>query len=73
MGKMIFSIDASDSNSIARMVNDSTGKRANCKMKKLMIDEKPRLCLYALRDLVVGEQLLYDYGVVDLPWRKSMV
>lgn len=28
------------------------------------------LTLYALRDIEIGEELRYDYGVKDLPWRK---
>lgn len=42
-------------------------------MKKLEIDGKPRLCLFALKDISIGEQLVYDYGVADLPWRKLKV
>lgn len=28
------------------------------------------LALFALRDIKIGEELRYDYGVKDLPWRK---
>ncbi|KAJ8046142.1 hypothetical protein HOLleu_04718 [Holothuria leucospilota] len=30
----------------------------------------PRLCLFARRDIGEGEELRYDYGVDDLPWRQ---
>jgi hypothetical protein len=35
------------------------------------INGQPHLAIYAKRDINMGEELRYDYGVKDLPWRKS--
>ena len=51
------------------MVNDAEAKVANCLMKKVMINGQPHLAIYAKRDLSTNEELRYDYGVKDLPWR----
>lgn len=67
------SINASQISSVAKMINDDIPRRANCRMKKLIIEEKPHLCLYSSKDLQIGDQLFYDYGVGDLPWRKQKV
>ncbi|KAJ8034132.1 hypothetical protein HOLleu_20849 [Holothuria leucospilota] len=34
-------------------------------------DYCPALCLFALRQIEPGEELLYDYGVDNLPWKTS--
>jgi histone-lysine N-methyltransferase SETD8 len=58
------------------MVNHS--KRVpNVLLKVFIIDGVPRLCLMALRNIDIGEELLYDYGerrkeVLDSnPWLMS--
>jgi hypothetical protein len=38
-------------------------------MKKMVLDGVPRLLLYATKNIRCGEELRYDYGVGDLPWR----
>lgn len=53
------------------MVNDGV-KKANCKMKVIFVDEKLKLCLFATKDIRKGEELFFDYGVQDLPWRKEV-
>jgi hypothetical protein len=40
-------------------------------MKKITDENKPALALFALRNLKIGEELRYDYGLLDLPWRKN--
>ena len=43
-------------------------------MKKIMVDNTPRLILFARRHIDIGEELLYDYGdrsketIEALPW-----
>ena len=50
-----------------RLVNDSL--TPNCKMEKLLFNNRPYLCIFAKRDIAVGEELHYDYGVESLWWR----
>ena len=38
-------------------------------MKLVIVENQPRLCLFANRDIEKGEELRYDYGEPDLPWR----
>ena len=40
-------------------------------MRKILVDDEPRLCLFAIRDLEVGEELEYDYGKGQHAWRKA--
>ncbi|KAJ8020462.1 hypothetical protein HOLleu_40060 [Holothuria leucospilota] len=54
------------------MVNDATGTDRNAVMKKVIYNGQPHLCLFALRDVSEGEQLFYDYGQPNLPWRKQV-
>lgn len=68
--KSHFSIDATKPDGrLGRLINDSDSP--NCVMKKVMVYSLPHLCLFALRDIVSGTELRYDYGVKDLPWRKK--
>jgi len=39
-------------------------------MRKVKEASETYLVLYALRDIKIGEELRYDYGVKDLSWRK---
>lgn len=39
-------------------------------MKKLELEGKPYLCLFAVKDIKQGEEITYDYGGNDLPWRS---
>lgn len=41
-------------------------------MKKVITEGKPHLCLFALRDINEGEEITYDYGGTDWPWRKKV-
>ncbi|XP_034545479.1 N-lysine methyltransferase KMT5A-like [Notolabrus celidotus] len=66
-------IEASrDDGSFGRLVNDEHS-RPNCRMKKLDINGKPHLCLFALHDIQQGEEITYDYGGDDCPWRMKLV
>lgn len=40
-------------------------------MKKIRKDKRLVLVLQATRDITVGEELRYDYGVKGLPWRQK--
>lgn len=69
----LLSIDATNSDCLARMVNDCPQSKANCKMEIIDVDGSPRLCLFALRNICKHEELRYDYGVADLSWRKVLL
>ncbi|XP_078315644.1 histone-lysine N-methyltransferase Set8-like isoform X2 [Crassostrea virginica] len=60
---------------LGRLVNDAKleSPQNNCKMKIVLLDNYPRLCLFATKHIKCGEELRYDYGENDgdLPWRKD--
>ncbi|XP_059371080.1 uncharacterized protein LOC132108389 [Carassius carassius] len=61
---------AREDGSLGRLVNDDH-KHPNCKMKRVITEGKPHLCLFALKDIYEGEEITYDYGGTDWPWRKQ--
>ncbi|XP_062387168.1 uncharacterized protein LOC134076182 isoform X1 [Sardina pilchardus] len=64
-------IDAAlEDNSLGRLVNNDH-KTPNCRMKLIEVDRKPHLCLFALRDICQREEITYDYGGTDWPWRNE--
>lgn len=66
------SIDASeDDGSLGRLLNDSK-RQPNCLPKLLEIDNRPRLVFVALRPIEFGQELRYNYGAGDYPWRKKV-
>jgi len=65
------SIDATTDNSqLGRLVNDDVGKGENCIMKTVKVANTKRLCLFAKRHIIAGEELRFDYGVDNLSWRQ---
>jgi len=52
------------------MVNDEY-RKPNAVMKKKIFSKKLTLCLFALRDICIGEEIRYDYGPDDgrMHWR----
>jgi hypothetical protein len=65
------SIDATYAEGLGRLVNDSPPQHANCLSKKLI---STKTCTYAYlpkKNISKGEELRYDYGIKDLPWRKK--
>ena len=40
-------------------------------MRKIILDNKTYLCLFAAEDIEKGTEIRYDYGTDDLPWRKE--
>lgn len=70
-------IDATvDDGTWGRLVNHSR-IRPNCHMISLRVDKTPVLVLVAKRDIVPGEELLYDYGesrpekILECDWIKN--
>ncbi|XP_056605172.1 uncharacterized protein LOC130421374 isoform X2 [Triplophysa dalaica] len=63
-----YCIDAShDDGSLGRLVNDD--KKPNAKMLKIEVNGMPHLCLFAMKNIPEGQEITYDYGGADLPWR----
>ncbi|KAJ8049629.1 Histone-lysine N-methyltransferase PR-Set7 [Holothuria leucospilota] len=65
-----YCVDATNSKGAGRMVNDSI--RPNAVMKIVILDNIPHLCLFALQHISPGEEIRFDYGVPNLPWRKKV-
>ncbi|KAI3354579.1 hypothetical protein L3Q82_019084, partial [Scortum barcoo] len=63
---------AKEDGSLGRIVNDDH-INPNAKMKYLTVEGKPHLCLFrttfATRDISPGEEITYNYGESDWPWR----
>ncbi|XP_058490685.1 N-lysine methyltransferase KMT5A-A-like isoform X4 [Solea solea] len=63
-----YCIDACiEDGSLGRLVNDDPNP--NAKMKKIDVDGVPHLCLFAIMAIKAGEEITYDYGGHNLPWR----
>ena len=56
------------------MVNDAEhgSPKENTCVRVVMVDGRPHLCIFATKDINIGEELRYDYGIADLPWRKKV-
>jgi len=67
---LLYSIDATAVDRLGKFVNDAPRREANCVAKLLMIDSNPHIAIFASRDIEPGEEIDYDYGGKDLPWRK---
>ncbi|XP_069105783.1 N-lysine methyltransferase KMT5A-like [Argopecten irradians] len=52
-----------------RYANDAAGPQKNGVMLLDVFNETPHLCLYAAKQITPGEEIRYDYGVTNLPWR----
>ncbi|XP_072566873.1 uncharacterized protein [Paramormyrops kingsleyae] len=59
---------AQEDQSLGRLVNDNHID-PNTKMKKIVRERKPHLCLFAIKDIAPGEEITYDYGDSEWPWR----
>ncbi|XP_053337900.1 histone-lysine N-methyltransferase set-1-like isoform X2 [Clarias gariepinus] len=70
-GKFLCVDAALDDGSLGRLVNDDHLK-PNCRMKTIRVDGKPHLCLFAIRSICPGEEITYNYGDSEWPWRCKM-
>ncbi|XP_035855891.1 uncharacterized protein LOC116064526 isoform X2 [Sander lucioperca] len=65
-------IDASrEDGSLGRLVNDNH-KSPNCIMKKIIVNDRPHLCLFAVKNIEAGTEIDYNYGDSQWPWRKKV-
>ncbi len=62
-------MDASEED--GRLVNDDH-KKPNCKFKIIAVNNHPHLCLFAIADTLPGQELTYNYGTSDWPWRTQV-
>ncbi|MEQ2158984.1 hypothetical protein GOODEAATRI_017806 [Goodea atripinnis] len=62
---------AREDGSLGRLVNDDA-VNPNSKMKVTGVDGRPHLCLFALKDIGPGEEITYNYGDSDRPWRSKV-
>ena len=74
---MFFSLDATvDNGRMGRLLNHSR-TAPNVVTRLVEVDKKPYLCLMAARDILIGEELQYDYGernrpaIDSHPWLKN--
>jgi hypothetical protein len=70
----LFSYDASEKTEngieLGRLVNHGYKKEINVKMKIVIVKREPILCLFAIKDIVPGSGILYDYRQKHYPWEK---
>jgi len=57
---------------LGRYVNDAVACETNTKMRVVEIDKRPHLALFATKNILPNEEICYDYGVPDLPWRTKV-
>lgn len=66
------SVDASeDDGSLGRLVNNDDIK-PNCKMKTVVYEGKPHLCLFAVKEITQGEEITYNYGDSSCPLQSTV-
>lgn len=53
---------------LGRLVNHGKKDKVNAKMRLINVGSVPTLCLFALRDIEPGKEVLYDYGEKNYPW-----
>ncbi|XP_064628920.1 histone-lysine N-methyltransferase SUV39H2-like isoform X2 [Lineus longissimus] len=53
---------------LGRLANHSS-KRPNAKVKAVEVDGTPHLCFFAISEIQVGEEVVYNYGVSNLPFK----
>ncbi|XP_055999196.1 uncharacterized protein LOC125672892 isoform X3 [Ostrea edulis] len=68
-----FCLDATNSTKHGRYANDAApgDTQENAAMKCVSNKGRPHLALFAMRKIAAGEEVRYDYGVPNLPWRKK--
>ncbi|WAR28263.1 KT5AA-like protein [Mya arenaria] len=67
-------IDAEDSDRLCQMVNNAPDTDVNAVMKLKVFSNREYLCLFAVKNIEPGEELLYNYGDKEnLWWRKKVL
>ena len=69
--KINFSYDATHHvDRLGRYINDSP--TPNSFMKAILVNTHRRLCLFALKDVAVSEEICYNYDAPNLWWREEV-
>jgi len=67
----VYSIDATaEDGRMGRLANHS--RKGTAKMRVVLVDSLPRLCLFATADMSHSQQVLYDYGIKNLPFEDKV-
>ncbi|XP_056003750.1 uncharacterized protein LOC130049773 [Ostrea edulis] len=68
-----FCLDATNSTKHGGYANDAApdDTQHNAVMKCVSNKGRPHLALFAMRKIAAGEEVRYDYGVPNLPWRRK--
>ncbi|XP_048035641.1 uncharacterized protein LOC125261111 isoform X5 [Megalobrama amblycephala] len=53
--------------SLGRLLNDDH-RNPNCKVKTIIVDGRPHLCLFSIRAIFPDEEVTYNYGDSSWPW-----
>ena len=66
-----FSVDATHHEKLWKYINDSNGP--NAKMKRLTVSGLAKLCLFALKNITIGQEIRYEYRAANLWWMHKHV
>ncbi|XP_060601118.1 N-lysine methyltransferase KMT5A-like [Ruditapes philippinarum] len=68
-GRKDLCVDATDETGrFGRLVNHGDKKERNAIMKGI----DGHWLLFAISDIDIGDEILYDYGIEELPWKKIL-
>ncbi|KAM9495718.1 uncharacterized protein Hap1MRO34_020027 isoform 2-T3 [Clarias gariepinus] len=68
-----YCIDASkEDGTLGRLVNDDH-RNPNCKVKTIIAEGRPHLCLFSIRDIFPDDEVTYNYGDSSWPWRSRLL
>ncbi|XP_035763991.1 LOW QUALITY PROTEIN: N-lysine methyltransferase KMT5A-like [Neolamprologus brichardi] len=70
-GKQLCIDAAREDGSLARLVNHDHVS-PNSKMRTITVNGQPHLCLFAIKDIKLVEEITYNYGDSDWPWRVKV-
>lgn len=76
----LLSIDATteppddlDTARLGRLVNHGEPDEVNAKVKVVAFESSnPTMCLFSVKTIEAGQEVLYDYGIKDLPWKTQV-
>ncbi|XP_030846990.1 nuclear speckle splicing regulatory protein 1-like [Strongylocentrotus purpuratus] len=70
-----YCLDATDEcafgDRLGRLVNHGQGREENARMKILDMKSHPHMWIIATKNISKGTEVLYNYGVRELPWKKK--